>query len=135
MCTSFARHYGAGQHHTVPVEGGIHRISSNCRQRTQPRQPSGAVHAGGVDGLLLGESRPSRVPRLPEKVAERVVALTLTDRKQCDGATLFVSLRVARRLGLGVRLTIRALSRPKPTGFIRSRPPGRAITSLSSSQL
>ena len=33
----------------------------------------------GVDGLLHDKTRPSRIPRLGADVAERVVALTLTD--------------------------------------------------------
>jgi transposase len=33
----------------------------------------------GVDGLLRDKTRPSRIPPLPPAVAERVVALTLTD--------------------------------------------------------
>ena len=33
----------------------------------------------GVDGLLRDKTRPSRIPPLGPEVAERVVALTLTD--------------------------------------------------------
>lgn len=33
----------------------------------------------GVDGLLTDKTRPSRIPRLGSEVAERVVALTVTD--------------------------------------------------------
>src|ERR1035437_568976 len=33
----------------------------------------------GVDGLLRDKTRPSRIPRLAAKVADRVVAMTLTE--------------------------------------------------------
>ena len=35
--------------------------------------------AEGVDGLLRDKTRPSRVPRLAEEIAERIVALTLSE--------------------------------------------------------
>ena len=38
---------------------------------------AGAVHAGGVAGLLRDKTRPSRIPPLPASVRERTVALTL----------------------------------------------------------
>ena len=44
ICSSFARHRGAGQHHTMPVEGGIHGISSIrfVRPSSVARHPSGS---------------------------------------------------------------------------------------------
>ena len=35
--------------------------------------------AAGADGLLRDKTRPSRIPPLGAQMAERVVALTLTD--------------------------------------------------------
>jgi Winged helix-turn helix len=48
--------------------------SKTCVWRWQER-----FMAEGVDGLLRDKTRPSRVPPLAAEVAERVVALTLTD--------------------------------------------------------
>ena len=48
--------------------------SKTCVWRWQER-----FMAEGVDGLLRDKTRPSRIPPLGPEVAERVVALTLTD--------------------------------------------------------
>jgi transposase len=48
--------------------------SKTCVWRWQQR-----FMEAGVDGLLRDKTRPSRIPRLGPEVAERVVALTLTD--------------------------------------------------------
>ena len=59
---------------------GTHKImrrtgkSKTCVWRWQER-----FMEEGVDGLLRDKTRPSRIPPLGPEVAERVVALTLTD--------------------------------------------------------
>lgn len=54
----------------------------------------------GVDGLLRDKTRPSRVPRLSEKVAERVVDLTLTDPP--GETTHWTGAAMAKAVGISV---------------------------------
>jgi transposase len=49
--------------------------SKTCVWRWQER-----FMAAGLDGLLREKTRPSRIPPLGAEVAERVIALTQTDR-------------------------------------------------------
>ena len=57
--------------------------TTSCVGPANRRPVSGAGRNGswqeGVDGLLRDKTRPSRIPPLGPEVAERVVALTLTD--------------------------------------------------------
>jgi hypothetical protein len=54
----------------------------------------------GVDGLLREKTRPSRIPPLGELVAERVVALTLTDPP--GETTRWTSAAMAKSAAIGV---------------------------------
>jgi transposase len=61
---------GVGTHEIMRRTGK----SKTCVWRWQER-----FMAEGVDGLLRDKTRPPRIPPLPPDVADRVVALTLTD--------------------------------------------------------
>ena len=61
---------GVGTHEIMRRTG----TSKTCVWRWQER-----FMEEGVDGLLRDKTRPSRIPPLGPEVAERVVALTLTD--------------------------------------------------------
>ena len=76
--------------------------SKPCVWRWQAR-----FMTAGVDGLLRDKTRPSRVPPLGPEVAERVVALTLTDPPTWSG-----SISTRRRMPSCSRSTRRARSRP-----------------------
>lgn len=54
----------------------------------------------GVDGLLRDKTRPARVPRLPDKVAERVVTLTLSDPP--GETTHWTGAAMAKAVGISV---------------------------------
>ena len=54
----------------------------------------------GVDGLLRDKTRPSRVPRLPDDVAERVVSLTAIDPP--GEATHWTGTAMAKAVGISV---------------------------------
>ena len=54
----------------------------------------------GVEGLLRDKTRPSRIPPLPPAVAERVVALTLTDPPV--EATHWTAAMMAAQVGISV---------------------------------
>ena len=54
----------------------------------------------GVEGLLRDKTRPSRVPALPPKIAERVVARTLEDPP--GETTHWTSLMMAKEVGISV---------------------------------
>jgi transposase len=54
----------------------------------------------GVDGLLRDKTRPSRIPPLGPEVAERVVALTLTDPSA--ETTHWTAAMMAERVGISV---------------------------------
>jgi hypothetical protein len=54
----------------------------------------------GVEGLLRDKTRPSRIPPLSSEVAERVVALTLTDPPA--EATHWTAAMMAKEVGISV---------------------------------
>ena len=69
--------------------------SKTCVWRWQER----FMHEG-VEGLLRDKTRPSRVPALPPKIAERVVARTLEDPP--GETTHWTSLMMAKEVGISV---------------------------------
>jgi transposase len=82
---------GAGTNEIIRTAG----VSKTAVWRWQER-----FMQEGVDGLLRDKTRPSRVPRLPEKVAERVVALTLTDPP--GETTHWTGAAMAKAVGISV---------------------------------
>jgi hypothetical protein len=74
--------------------------------------------AAGDDGLFRGRTRPSRIPPLGPQVAQRMVALTLTDLS--GDVTHRTSAAVAKAIGISV-------SSRCPT--IHGSPPGCAASS------
>jgi transposase len=82
---------GAGTHEIMRTAG----VSKTAVWRWQER-----FRQEGVDGLLRDKTRPSRVPRLPEELAERVVALTLTDPP--GETTHWTGAAMAKAVGISV---------------------------------
>ena len=74
----------------------------------------------GYDGLLRDKTRPSRIPPLGPEVAERVVALTLSDPPA--EATHWVAAMMAKATGISVSSVQRHLARTRA-----SAPSGAAI--------
>ena len=60
----------------------------------------GAVHAGGVAGLLRDKTRPSRIPPLAAIVRERTVALTMGDPP--GKATHWTATMMSKAVGISV---------------------------------
>jgi len=75
----------------------MHRCgkSKTCVWRWQER-----FYQEGVEGLLRDKTRPSRIPPLVAEVAERVVALTLTDPPA--EATHWTAAMMAKEVGISV---------------------------------
>ena len=74
--------------------------SKTCVWRWQER-----FAAEGVDGLLRDKTRPSRIASLEPEVAERVVALSLTDPPV--EATHWTAAMMARQVGISVSSVLR----------------------------
>ena len=111
------------------------RVSKTAVWRWQER-----FMAEGVDGLLRDKTRPARVPKLADDIAERIVALTLAEP---PGETTHWTGRVMARIA-GVSLTSvqriwrahgLAPHRIAPSSFptIPSSPPRSATSSASMS--
>src|SRR5207253_884412 len=66
----------------------------------------------GVEGLLRDKTRPARVPKLPEEIAERIVALTLGEPP--GETTLFAAFDVLEGKVIG-----RCMQRHRHQEFIR----------------
>ena len=79
---------------TVEIMRRTHK-SKTCVWRWQER-----FAAEGIAGLLRDKTRPSRVPPLPAEMAERVVALTLTDPP--TEATHWTGAMMATATGISV---------------------------------
>ena len=82
---------GVGTHEIMRQTGK----SKTCVWRWQER-----FMEEGVDGLLRDKTRPPRIPPLPPDVAERVVALTMTD-PPVEGTHWTASMMAAAAKGGG----------------------------------
>jgi hypothetical protein len=103
----------------VPHERNMRQtgMSETCVWRWQER-----FMEEGVDGLFRDKTRPSRVRRLGQDVAERIVALTQQD-PPCE-ATHWTGVMVAKTVGVSVN-SVQRIWRATPVSCdeLRSRDP------------
>jgi hypothetical protein len=97
---------------TADGHGSVEIMRRNGKAKTAVWRWQQRFMEQGVDGLLRDKSRPSRIPRLADAVAERVVELTLGSDPPGETTHWTAGAEGGRRLG---QLGTAHLARPRPS--------------------